>query len=48
MSEAQITWASKHDWFLAEVEGAILGCDHETGAVVRFANFKDMYVWAGY
>jgi hypothetical protein len=50
MSKNQVRWAMQHDWFVSayELDGAYIvqacdGLETET-----FADFDELYAWAGY
>lgn len=54
MTDHQVHWARKHDWFIAAHklgvgEWAVTVKDNKaSGSIEYFSDFQQLYVWAGY
>jgi hypothetical protein len=54
MTFQQIKWAKQHDWFVSALNGTVVAIDAYTKdgeyfeSTVRFTDFRELYIWAGY
>lgn len=52
MTQSQIKWASRHDWFMMDLgKGKIMVRDSWTGydsVMIWAGTFRQLKVWAGY
>ena len=55
MTQAQIKWASQHDWYQGFHNGSVLALDRIIDAkglvscvTLAFSNFDELRRWAGY
>ncbi|MDC0600083.1 hypothetical protein OAO65_02115 [Flavobacteriales bacterium] len=48
MKKHQIKWASQHAWFIEALPDNSILVEGDQFTVLRFDDFDELYIWAGY